>query len=824
MRLKPSRPYLEFLKSKHVVVPKRGFKTTCPFNPKLFDYQRHVVAWALELGRAAIFADTGLGKTPMQLEWSHHVALHTGKPVLILTPLAVAAQTKREGAKFGYGVTVCRTQADVRDGINVTNYEMLKEFDPSKFGGVVLDESSVLKSYMGKQKQAIIRAFRDTEYKLACTATPAPNDHVELGNHADFLGIIDPSLMLSIWFLNDTMQAGNYRLKTHAEKSFWDWVSSWACCFTNPDDIGFDGSKHVLPPLEIINEVVEVDITTDADDGWLIRMPKMSATNIHEELRFTAAQRAARVAELIAADTSGSPWVVWCHTDYEAEELVPRIPGSVEVHGSETPRNKEAKLAAFAEGKYRVIISKPKLCGFGLNWQHAHNVAFVGLSYSYEELYQAIRRCYRFGQTETVRVHIVTAETEGPILSAITRKEAEHIEMKKQMIGAMKTGKAFGNGGQVELAPVEEGRRSGKFWDLRLGDNCQAMKEIPDGTIDLTVTSPPFETLYIYSESEADMGNSKDSVEFFEHFSYAVAELHRITRPGRLAAIHCKDLPAYKGRDGSAGLIDFPGRLIACFEANGWSFHSRVTIWKDPVIEMQRTKNHGLLHKELCKDSCSSRQGMADFVLVFRKWQGIENKVPVAREKHARFDDYIGSSMLAPDKPWAKTQEEKERQYSIEVWRRYASPVWFDIDQTDVLNFKAGKGTDDERHICPLQLGVIQRCIDLWSNPGDLVCDLFSGIGSTGYEAVKAGRRYLGFELKPSYFNTSIKNLTKAERSLDQTDMFADVDLDEKKDDESDAPESTETRSNVAPMDESCLDFADETVLCPEDTSYLNDV
>jgi len=738
--------YQSFLASKRLEAKPRGIDPVGEINPLLFPFQRDVVKWALKLGRAAIFADTGLGKTGMQVEFGRHVALHTNLPVLILAPLAVTGQTVREGKKFGVEVTPCRSQSDVKPGVNITNYEMLKHFDPDAFGGIILDESGILKNFMGSTKRAIIEAFKDTQFKLACTATPAPNDHLELGNHAEFLDVMFSNEMISCWFINDTMSAGDYRLKKHAEKDFWRWVCSWAACFTSPADIGYDGSNYVLPPLQFHEHVVDVDVTSQSN-GMLFRTPEMNATNIHAEKKLTTTERAEKVREIVAADESGEPWIIWCDTDYEADALVKALPHAVELRGSEPTTAKERKIADFLDGKTRILISKPKILGWGLNFQHCRKMAFVGLSYSYESLYQAIRRSWRYGQTQAVDCHLVMAETEGPIFRTIREKQAAHETMKAEMISAMSesgVGIRYRSNG---LAPVENDVARGKGWTLYLGDCCQELAKIPDNSIDLTVSSLPFSNLYIYSDSIADMGNSADHDEFFQHFKYLLPELFRVTVPGRCVAMHCKDLPLYKGRDGAAGLWDFPGAIVRAFEECGWTYHSRVTVWKCPVIEMQRTKNHGLLYKNLRADSSGSRQGMADYIVVFRKWTG-EYPFP---------------------KPVTHTKED----FPLDQWQDWASPVWMDIQQTDVLNYKIARDGSDERHICPLQLDLIERCIKLWSNPGDTILDPFNGIGSTGDQAIRHGRKYVGVELKRSYFDVATKNLTAAERSLDQALLFA---------------------------------------------------
>ena len=698
--------YQSYLESKMVAAVDTGFFIDeSNLNTMLFPWQKKIVKWAIQRGKAALFPDTGLGKTFLSLEWSHQIHLKTGGNILILAPLAVASQTAREAIKFGIGtkVKVCRTQSDCEPGISVTNYEMLDEFDPSFFIGVVLDESSVLKNYTGKTKQAIIASFANTQYKLACTATPAPNDHMEIGNHAQFLDVMNSSEMLSRWFLNDTMKAGGYRLKSHALKDFYRWMATWAVSLGNPSDIGFPDEGYTLPELDILQHVVAVD-TTIATDGKLFRSPDLSATGLHSEMRLTAPARAQKVADIIAS-APDERWCIWCNTEYEAEELRKRIPDLVEVKGSDSRKYKEQTILDFADGKINRFLSKPSICGAGLNLQVCHNLIFVGLSYSYEEFYQAIRRFWRFGQTHKVNCHVVCADTEGPVLATIERKKRDHESMKAEMILAMRDQTMEELGVKLKLKmDFERDVQTGKGWEMRLGDSVELMRELPDNHIGMSIFSPPFSNLYIYSDSVRDMGNTADDAEFFKAFSFIAKELYRTTIPGRVAAIHCKDLPTYRGRDGASGLKDFPGDIIRLFEYHGWDFHSRVTIWKCPVTERERTNNNGLLHKTVTRDSSQVRMGMADYLIVMRKTPlGDSNlsDVPVARPNG--FEHYIGeldprNNSFHPS-PYARTEFDGKRD-SIAIWRRYAEPVWWDIDQTDVLNIKQSRTENEERHIC----------------------------------------------------------------------------------------------------------------------------
>mgnify|MGYP003519987033 FL=1 len=759
--------YQEFINSKNITNDYFGFEPK-NISQSLFDFQQDIVGWAVKKGRAAIFADTGLGKTAMQIEWARQVANHTNGNVLIVAPLCVANQTVREGVKFGVSINYCRSQDAVKSGINITNYEMLKHFDVSAFAGVVLDESSILKSYMGKTKRMIIDSCDSVQYRLACTATPSPNDYLELGNHAEFLGVMPSNEMIMRFFINDTMEAGAYMLRPHAADKFWQWCASWSVCLSNPSDMGYDGDKYILPTLnQSFVEVSTESLEPGADDD-MFRTVIINATSIHKEGRLTAELRAVEVAKLV--NESEEPWLVWCNTNYEADALKGLIPNAVDLRGSDTVEKKESSLEGFIDGSIRVLITKPSIAGMGLNLQHCRNMAFVGLSYSYEDYYQAIRRCYRFGQKREVNCYVMAADSERSILKIIQEKEKAHHTMKSEMTKAISI---FHSETDMQNNTPYFGKQSGNNWELHHGDCVHVAQKIESGTIDLSVYSPPFSNLYIYSDSEYDMGNSSDDGEFMKHYSFLAEEMYRITREGRLTVIHCKDLPMYKGRDGAAGLRDFPGEIIKMYESKGWVFHSRVTIWKDPVIEMQRTKNHGLLYKQLCKDSAASRQGMADYLIVMRKW-GDESKWESVTRGGERFCDYKGMTQCQPtdkDLARARTEEEEKRLYSIAVWQRYASPVWFDINQTNVLNKMQAKEKDAERHICPLQLDVIERAVELWSNPNDLVFSPFTGIGSEGYVSLKMGRRFVGAELKKSYFDIACTNLDDA-ISVKQESLF----------------------------------------------------
>lgn len=428
--------YTDLLRRRAVQAPKRGIENVPDLHSGMFHYQRDVTAFLLNAGSGAAFLDTGLGKSLVALEWGRVVAEHTGKPVLMLAPLAVAPQHVREAKKFGLEARVVRDQSEVGPGVNVTNYAKIDNFDPDAFGGVTLDESSIIKNFTGATSRKLVQMFARTPFRLACTATPAPNDHMELGQHSQFLGVMPSNEMLSRWFIADQTNMGRYRLKGHAVKPFWNWVASWARCISKPSDLGYPDDGFDLPQLHLHRHIVAADISIDAAD-MLFRIPETSATSIHREKRLTADARADKIAEIVTSEPD-EPWVIWCDTDYEADALTARIPEALEVRGSMPEQMKEDRLVAFSEGNARIIISKPTVAGFGLNWQHCARVAFVGLSFSYEQFYQAVRRCWRFGQAREVQCHIAMADTERNIWDVISRKSGDHEAMKAEMYAAMR--------------------------------------------------------------------------------------------------------------------------------------------------------------------------------------------------------------------------------------------------------------------------------------------------------------------------------------------------------------------------------------------------
>jgi len=727
--------YAQFLERKRISDPHTGLETVPELNPQLFDFQHDIVAWALKRGRAAIFADCGMGKTPMQLEWARHVP---GK-VLILAPLAVSQQTQREGEKFGVRVGIARKQDDVREQVTVTNYEMMDHFDLDEFTGIVLDESSILKAHDGKTRNKIIATSQQVPFRLACTATPAPNDYMELGNHAEFLGSMSRAEMLAMFFVHDGGETQKWRLKGHAQTDFWRWVYSWALMIRKPSDLGYSDEGFTLPEMVIHEICVRVDTPSD---GFLFPVEAQTLQERLRERRSTIEDRVADAAKI--ANATDRPFLLWCNLNDESAALASSINGAVEIAGSHPNEVKEKRMLDFSAGAVRAVVTKPSIAGFGMNWQHCSDMAFVGLSDSYEQFYQAVRRCYRFGQTKTVNVYVITAETEGAVVANIKRKEADAMRMAAEMVEHMRdiNMEALKGATVRDKADYQRDAVHGDGFVAHLGDCVDVVREIPDNSIQYTVYSPPFSSLYTYSNSDRDMGNCKGDEEFMEHYGFLVRDLFRVTMPGRLLSFHCMNLPTSKQNHGYIGIRDFRGELIKLHQDAGFIFHSEVCIWKDPVTAMQRTKALGLLHKQIRKDSCMSRQGIPDYLVTMRKPGENEERV-----SHTPDD------------------------FPVELWQQYASPVWMDINPSDTLQYRSAREHNDERHIAPLQLEVIRRALKLWTNQGDTVLSPFMGIGSEGYCALQYGRRFIGAELKRSYWQQAVKNLTVAK--TDQGGLFS---------------------------------------------------
>lgn len=1109
--------YEQFLKSKGDAFLPAGIEVAPEsINPLLFPFQRDIVRFGLRRGRALFGVDTGLGKTPMSLEWARLIASWS----LIIAPLSVARQTVRMAASgvFGhYDVKYVRSQDEVGEpGIYITNYEMAHKFNPAFWGAVVLDESSILKTLGGHYQQTLTQDWACVPYRLCCTATPAPNDEEEIGMQAEFLGVKKHNEMLSEYFVhanriqedsveladgrvaNIRKKLGNakgqeWRLRYYAKQHFYKWMATWAVVMTLPSDLDYDDDGFILPALNIEPIFVDVDYVPD---GQLMFTGLQGVSDRAKVRKATMEDRVRVTADIV--NNSNDQWICWCKLQSEADALAAAINDCREVRGSQSADEKADSLEAFQDGTYKVMITKAKIAGVGMNFQNAHNMAFVGMgdcydeeteilsqngwkhfcelkdddivatinpdtlkfewqkptriivenysgkmihfhgrrnfdllvtpnhklfvnrsktrfpndkstwhleyaqkikdgfvrqeytmlscangfdgtdihidipipskmrmgerckivntidpetfmrlagwfisegycrpidsgeagrisicqseihqenreeiisilkslglhvnaktkdivSYSYnlaaflldnfggsshgkkipqwvkdmpehllvilrdtmikgdglhsngaprayrtvskqladdfqeiciktgvrasikprvnqkgrfggnfydvalawentnpciwkepqeidyngligcvtvpnhlvivrrngipvisgnswEEYYQCIRRMYRFGQTHPVNVKIILSEVEREIYDNVMRKERMNKEMKREMVIAMREyeKRELEISAPVVVSSYNEATITGDGWKAMLGDSCVRLAEIPDKSIDLSVYSPPFADLYTYSSSERDLGNSRNWDEFFEHYSYIIKGLLRVTRPGRNTCVHCADVPALQMKDGYMGLKDLPGAIVEAYEKAGWTFWGRAIIAKNPQAQAIRTKSKALAFGQLRRDSIANRPAVLDQILIFQNQQGGENIVPVLPVDNGEIDN--------------------------EMWIDWAGGIWTDIRESDTLQFSTARDPDDEKHICPLQQGTIERCIKMWSNPGETVLTPFGGIGSEAYKAIQLGRKAILIELKESYFNVAVKNLRAASAARVRVDLFA---------------------------------------------------
>ena len=719
--------YEKFLETKRKTFLESGFEINeSELNHNLKDFQKYGVKTALFKGRFAFFFDCGLGKTFSQLEWAKQVSIKTGGDGLILCPLAIVEQTIKEGKKFGYDVYKYEDKSHPDKRIYITNYDQLKNIDCNEFIGVVLDESSILKGRDGKMSSLILESFKRTPYKLCCTATPSPNDHMELGQHSEFLGGMSYFEMLAMYFVHDGGETSKWRLRKHAKDAFWKYVSGWSMAIDNPSSLGFCSEGYNLPEIEYIEHVIKVENTTNNLFGDVA----VSATDLHKDLNRSFDLRLQKTIELVISNNE--QWIVWGLKNNETDTVVKHLDNAINVQGSDSPEYKAKYLNGFANNEFKTLVTKTSIASFGMNYQQCHQMVFMSYDFKFEQFYQAVRRCYRFGQKNKVQVHILIPESQTNVRETILEKEKQHFERIKEM--AKYSSETNYKTAKSKVKIMNKEIKTEKY-HLINGDCVQETSKLPDNCADLIVFSPPFAELYVYSDKEEDMGNVQNYKQFEQHFKYLIPQLKRVLKSGRICAIHCMDLPIQKGKEGYIGLRDFSGMLIDWFQSEGFIYHSKVTIWKNPVTEMQRTKALGLLHKTIKKDSVMTRVGIPDYVLFFRN-EG-ENETPITHQD---------------------TDETKSDYLPVDLWQKYASPVWYDIDYSRTLQYRSGRDGNDEKHICPLQLDTIERIIHLYSNEGETVLSPFGGIGSEGFQAISMGRKSISIELKESYFAINAKN------------------------------------------------------------------
>lgn len=748
--------YKDFLENKKKIKKDSGFEIDIKdIHNKLFDFQKDIVKWAILKGRAAVFLDTGLGKTFIQLEWCRLL----GGKSLIVAPLSVSRQTIREAKKIDIEVKYIR-ESEINDtDIYITNYEMINNIDFELFNNIVLDESSILKSITGKIRKKVIKKGGNINYRLACTATPAPNDNIEIGSHAEFLGICTRAEMLGMFFINankeHTLLDGNgnmyikkgsnkggteWRLKHHAEEDFYRWMASWSITMIKPEDLGYE-KNYELPELNIKKHIIETEYRRP---GELFFTGLKGISDRAKIRKDTAIIKLSKLDDIL--EDSNEQWIIWCGLSNESTLIKKNVKHSIEVKGSDSSEYKIKSFEDFIDSKFNILITKSKIGGYGMNFQNAHNMVFYGLNDSWEAYYQCIRRQYRYGQKHPVNVHIIITNLEIEIYNNIMRKELMAQRLRMGLIKHIKKYE-IEELGYMETKSTEYKKRTehGDRYTVYLGDSCTELKNIKSDSIDLSVYSPPFADLYTYTDSIRDLGNSKDSNEFFKHYAFIIRELLRITKQGRLSCVHTSDIAAMAQKDGYIGIKDFPGDVIRAHIKNGWIFHGRAFVQKNPQAQAIRIHSKALLFAQLRKDSSDSRPALVDQILIFKK-EG-EAETPVTPVENGEMDN--------------------------ETWIEWANGIWIGIHETDTLRYHGARALKDEKHICPLQLGTIERCIKLYSNKNETILTPFMGIGSEIYQALLLGRKGIGIELKESYFNVAVSNLKHAEMQYKSCDLFA---------------------------------------------------
>jgi DNA modification methylase len=845
------KPYKEFLKKKNTNDKGSGIEINRSLlNPMLFDFQKDVTLWALKKGRVLIGLNCGLGKGPIQLEFLNQVNDNGDKRTIMFAPPGVKTQFKYEAEKFNYSINVIDDEEDIKLGINITNYERLIKreniksyeleiylkywsnyqpqvvkqlndqylverfrFDPNQFSGIALDEASILKHHNAKTRERLTRFAENIPFRMCATATPAPNDFFELSNYAEFLGIMNGRQIKANYFIQDGNTSNSFRLKKPAVKKFWKFVAEWAIIIEKPSDIGYSDDGYELPELVIRKHIIK---DTNPAPGALIPMPARTLPDTEKIKRNTIQERMEKVAKIALADNDHK--LIFVRRNKEGILLNNLIPDSVEVAGRHSDEVKEERLIGFAQGKYKYLITKPKVGGYGLNMQeHCHRIISGNINYSSEEKYQYERRVYRFGQAHKVSHDIVAMDTEDAILSALDRKEKQISETTKEVIQHMdihdlsKAKKTI-----KKTSGYKEDEYKSKYWRLLLGDSCQRTKELDNQSVDTIVTSVPFPAMYAYTNLDEDIGNYETAESLCEHLKYVFAGMLPKMKPGGIAHIHIAQGVAFQNRHGYAGLWDFRGPLVAMMKEIGWEFYSEITIEKDPQTQAARNNSHPLMQKTVFSDASALGASVPDYLLLF--------KVPGKKERITAllaedFEDSEGNKIykdsagnyhysgrenfqhnaLLSDPEIQGKYNSPNGWITMDMWINWASNVWLmyrkgmkwweGINVTRVLGsllnsktgeregygIREGRGEDDEQHLCELQLDVIERCVAIHTKPGDIVCDPFNGIGSVGYQSLLMGRRYIGIELKSSYFYTAIKNLQYVEGKMKQEkfDLFS---------------------------------------------------
>jgi len=823
----PKEEYSEFLKQKQLIHKASGFTVSeADISPVPFPHQNALIRYAIRKGKSAILADTGLGKTIMELEWARIITDHTDKPVLITMPLYVAYQTIGTSLElFNRELKFAEDKMIVSPGkgIYVTNYEKLHKFSGVDWGGLVFDESSIFKG-QGKFFNRAKSLAQGVPFVLLASATPNPNSPEEMGMQSDVLGIMSEAEMKSTFFINrqdskaisqsdvakrsiekaganslseipfadlkisakgNKKERQGWQLAPHGKEKFYQWLASWAMAVKLPSDIGFNDEGYILPKLTITPIFLD---TGYVPENQLV-FTGLAGVGDRSKVRKLTLEDKCQMAMEIVGDSTDQ-WIVWCGLNPEstriAQLLKEKKANFVNVQGSDKTDKKIEGLKSFTSGETQILISKAKICGHGSNFQNCHKMIFVGLSDSWESFYQSIKRIHRFNQFSDCEVYVLLAEEEREIWGNVEKKGLQAELMTKKLIE---------NAGQYQMEELDmkAGQKQAYQTDdiktdkyhIMLGDSCERLREIESNSVGLSIYSPPFEGLFVYSNTERDLGNSATKEDFYTHYGFIVEEMMRVTQPGRKTIVHAADIHARKGKDGFIGLKPFSDRVTALYNEKGWDFNGRIPIAKNPQATAIRLKAHELMFATMRRDAARLMPVQPDYLLVFTKPGKNENKILPMENGEMYENDWIkiaGNTWL--NGMWGKLENDSLTEQDFidigkQIYEHYKSgnPIWDDISETKVLQHtgksRARLDQDDTKHICPLQLEPVERAIKLWSNPGDIVLSPFMGIGTEPYQAVMFDRYGIGIELKPAYFYKAAENMEKAVTLSQSVDLFS---------------------------------------------------
>ena len=823
--------YLEFLKSKIVLAQKTGFDVAPgEINPALKPHQRDSVIWALRGGHRALFQSFGLGKTVQEIEFCHQAVRHDGGQALIVLPLGVRQEFTRDAEHIlGYPapkyITSMAELAETDAEIVMTNYERVRDgdIDPTQFTAVALDEASVLRSFGSKTYQVFLPKFRGVKYKLVCTATPSPNRYKELIHYAGYLEIMDTGQALTRFFQRDSTKANNLTLYPHKEDEFWLWVSSWALFVGKPSDLGYDDTGYDLPPLDVRTHVIADNYGSETDRDGQFKLMNDAATSLAEAAREKRESIAARVdaARRIVESDPDAHFILWHDLEAERHAILKALPETVDIYGSMDYDERERRVMDFSEGKTRLFATKKSLSGSGCNFQrHCHRAIFVGIDYEFNDFIQAIHRIYRFLQTEQVIIDIIYTDAEDPIYRVLMQKWKQHDEMQARMREIVKK---YGLSGEAQTEKmsrsigVERVEIKGKNFVAVNNDCVEETAKMAENSVDLIVTSIPFSNHYEYTPSYNDFGHNEDTRRFFEQMDYLTPNLLRVLKPGRVFCCHVKDRVLFGNATGMGmpTMEPFHAMCIRHYMQHGFAYFGMITVVTDVVRENNQTYRLGWT--EQCKDGSKMGVGCPEYILLFRKlptdrskayadekivkskdeytraqWQidahGFwrssgdrlvtkeeimsmdTGKIQTAYRKYSRGTvyDYAEHVRMAKE---LDAEDKLPATFMVVAPGSWTDEVWDDINRMRTLNTTQSQRRK-QMHVCPLQLDIVDRLINRYSNPGELVLDPFGGLGTVALEAMKAGRRGYTIELNSGYFRDAVGYLKEYEREDMNISLF----------------------------------------------------